>query len=222
LSFELAGVKSAHFKDKNYYYFDHKGRAYDTFEGNKLEKRLRSKFLKSKETVLDLGAFVGGWSIPAALIKCNVIAVEPNPDHVALLLANLNLNKLTAQVKPHAVWEKDGEIIYDGYVTQKGTAKVPCKAINEMNLPHIDFIKMDVEGAELQVIAGAFEIIERDKPRMLIECHSNFAMDYLEWALQGLRIPAPVDYGGYIYVSKESYKNMQSQDSYNDMTMQVA
>ena len=45
--------------------------------------------------------------------------------------------------------------------------------IDGLDLPHIDFIKIDVEFAELQVLEGAQGLIKRDKPAVLVECHNT-------------------------------------------------
>jgi hypothetical protein len=41
-------------------------------------------------------------------------------------------------------------------------------------LKHVDFIKIDVEGAELEVLKGALELIGRNKPVLIIETLGEF------------------------------------------------
>ena len=42
------------------------------------------------------------------------------------------------------------------------------KLVAELKLPRVDFIKMDIEGAEVPALAGAHETIARFKPRLAI------------------------------------------------------
>jgi len=50
--------------------------------------------------------------------------------------------------------------------------EVSCSSLDEM-IPrdrHFDFLKVDVEGAELSVLRGAVQILGRDRPTILFEC----------------------------------------------------
>jgi len=49
---------------------------------------------------------------------------------------------------------------------------VQCRRLDELvpELPRIDFVKIDVEGAELFVLRGAKRLLERDRPILLFEC----------------------------------------------------
>lgn len=50
---------------------------------------------------------------------------------------------------------------------------VDCKKIDSLDMPKPDFMKIDVEGFELDVINGALETIQRHKPSIFIEIHSS-------------------------------------------------
>jgi FkbM family methyltransferase len=47
--------------------------------------------------------------------------------------------------------------------------KIPMVSIDSLNLNRVDFLKIDVEGMEIEVLKGARKIIEQYKPIMLIE-----------------------------------------------------
>lgn len=66
------------------------------------------------------------------------------------------------ELKQHAKSEHIGQDL-----TQKTT--VPTMAIDDFEFQHLDFLKLDVEGMEMEALAGADETIKRCKPRMLIE-----------------------------------------------------
>ena len=48
-----------------------------------------------------------------------------------------------------------------------------------LNLPKIDFIKLDVEGSELEVLKGATKTIEKDRPQLAISIYHTIA-DFIE------------------------------------------
>jgi FkbM family methyltransferase len=45
--------------------------------------------------------------------------------------------------------------------------------LNECNIPIVNLIKIDVEGAELEVLKGSLNLLEKHKPVLLIEVHHN-------------------------------------------------
>jgi len=53
---------------------------------------------------------------------------------------------------------------------EKDMADAQCVTIDSLGLDRVDFIKIDVEGMELDVLSGGSECIARTRPAMLIEC----------------------------------------------------
>jgi FkbM family methyltransferase len=49
------------------------------------------------------------------------------------------------------------------------TVLVPKMTLDEFNLPRVDFIKIDIEGMEMEALAGARETIKKYRPILLIE-----------------------------------------------------
>jgi tRNA wybutosine-synthesizing protein 2 len=72
-----------------------------TFSGGNRAERIRiGRIIESGEKVLDMFACVGQFSLHAAKGGAKVIAIEINPDAHALLVENINLNKLNNKVSP--------------------------------------------------------------------------------------------------------------------------
>jgi FkbM family methyltransferase len=81
-----------------------------------------------------------------------------------------------------AAWSSEGTLSFAakgpgtmGHVdTHGGTDDITVRAttfdrtIEELNLPRVDFVKMDIEGAERYALAGGRRMIERSRPRMAI------------------------------------------------------
>ncbi|NEB74026.1 FkbM family methyltransferase, partial [Streptomyces sp. SID14478] len=72
--------------------------------------------------------------------------------------------------------------------------EVPCVTLDELALHDVDFIKIDVDGAELAVLRGARELLGRDRPALFIELETRIqpiapvvahlrAQDYEGWVL---------------------------------------
>ncbi len=151
------------------------------FEGWKHECKAREFCLRDNDIVVDVGACVGGWTIPAAMIGKQVIAFEPNAYWARILSANIALNKLNdkAFVETSAVWSKDEELSYDGWsINDQYDQPRPVKGVKLDSLAlEPDFIKVDTEGGELNVIEGARETIVKCKPRLMIEAHKEYHKD---------------------------------------------
>ncbi|MBZ5701823.1 MAG: FkbM family methyltransferase [Acidobacteriia bacterium] len=142
-------------------------------------------------TALDIGAHVGFYSLLLARLvgpRGRVISFEPMPDNFARLVENLRLNQLQ-QVTPVnlAVLARSGELEanvpegepYSGSISlyqDYGTPRIRVRAtsLDEFfanSAERLEFIKMDVEGAEGEVLRGGIETLRRFRPRFLIELH---------------------------------------------------
>lgn len=118
--------------------------------------------------VADIGANIGLHSVIMSLCGWNVLAVEPDPFHMNILKNNLNLNNLIQHVDTEeaAVSSVSGELEFVrvvGNTTSSHLAgakqpygelvKFPVKVIAIKDMMKIfDFIKMDVEGVENEII----------------------------------------------------------------------
>jgi len=136
------------------------------------------------DVVLDLGAYVGMFSYRASLLvgeSGTVVAVEPDKNNMDLLIHNLDglANITPVQV---AVGEING--LTELYITPKTTChntinnagkKVPIKMINidtlvkSLGLSRVDYIKMDIEGAELKALRSAVGTLAGNDVKLAIE-----------------------------------------------------
>lgn len=137
------------------------------------------------DVVLDCGANVGTF-VKTALENGaeRVVAIEPAPQTLECLRRNLaaEIAAHRVVVYPKGVWNKEDVLILnehndttamDSFVIAKDTHKgiaVPLttidKLVSELGLDRVDFIKMDIEGAEQNALAGGRETILKWKPRM--------------------------------------------------------
>jgi FkbM family methyltransferase len=139
------------------------------------------------DVVLDCGANVGVFT-RAALDRGAklVVAFEPAPENIEAYRRNFAAEIAARRVilVPKGVWDKEDVLVLrrdpnnsaaDSFVLLKDGSKsvqAPLttidRALAELKISRVDFIKMDVEGAEVKAIAGARGIIVRNHPRLSI------------------------------------------------------
>lgn len=140
------------------------------------EVELIRRFVDKDNVYVDVGANIGTIAIPVAELVRTVVAFEPVKENRDLLEENIRLNGIhNVEIHPVALGKEYGRVSlapHSGedswtYAVQEGddTELVPLDSI----LSSADFIKIDVEGYELEVLQGAREIIRQSKPRILFE-----------------------------------------------------
>jgi FkbM family methyltransferase len=144
--------------------------------------------LKPDDTVVDIGAHVGQYTLFAAGIGCTVHSFEPEPRTFSTLSANVTQNQLNSVfLNQCAVTETSGSadlflanaenigatsLLPNEDSTSKSSS-VRCVALDEymreQGEPPVALIKIDVEGGELNALRGARWILHRDHPKLILE-----------------------------------------------------
>jgi len=142
--------------------------------------------LRKNDLVLDVGANVGIYTLKCLQSVSYVISIEPDPLNVQILHYNLKLNNLHDKCKVVQVAAGDKmekrylylnsccmrHSLLPDYPTLKKII-VECiplsQLVNNLKLQHVDFVKIDVEGYELNVLRGMTEIIRRFNPILIVE-----------------------------------------------------
>jgi FkbM family methyltransferase len=146
--------------------------------------------LNEGEVFLDIGAFVGWHSIRAARMvgpSARIISLEPDATNRRQLERNLALNNVTnCTIIPLAAWSKSGVDL--GWFTEKSP---DCCRVEEnqvssgiktitvddlaadLQLERLDWIKMDIEGGEVEALKGAGKTLRKFRPFMFIEIHDT-------------------------------------------------
>lgn len=153
------------------------------------EKQLLfQKMISPGSIVFDLGAHVGFYTLLASVLvgsKGQVFAFEPMPKNLHYLKEHLQINQINnVTVTEAAVSEKSGvayfeqtESSFQGHLSSQGSIRVDVVSLDELiaegKIPTPDYIKMDVEGAEVQVLHGAKSLIEKSHPTIFLATHGD-------------------------------------------------
>ncbi|WP_299193278.1 FkbM family methyltransferase [uncultured Erythrobacter sp.] len=155
-------------------------------------------------TFIDIGANFGTYSLIGAACVGDagrVIAVEPAPEIAALLFENIVMNGFEGrtEIVRCALGEAEGTLTLYEFATRQGsntmlagvaeaarsdygetisTREVECRTLDrtvaDLALDRVDLVKIDVEGFEHQVLAGARQTLSQYRPKLILEWHTDF------------------------------------------------
>ena len=152
-------------------------KVYDCFDPAKV---------KPGDVVIDVGAHIGTFTRFALKRDARlVIAFEPDQDLIILFKQNFEKEIRSKKVIliEAAAWDSPGTL---KFITMEGTSsasrvnnageiEVPAITIDDtiksLELDRVDFIKMDIEGAERNAVAGASKTISHSRPRMALSIY---------------------------------------------------
>ncbi len=150
------------------------------------ELELLIQLSKPGDNVIDIGANIGTHSIPLAKAvgpKGAVYAFEPQRQTFQMLCTNAQLNSIH---NLHAFCNGIGAQRSTGFAPESAAAlqgnignfslkncsigeTVDILTLDELELPQIHLIKIDVEGMEKEVLGGGRKLITRDRPILFVE-----------------------------------------------------
>ncbi len=190
-------------------------------------------------SILDIGGHVGYHSIGYSRINptAKIITFEPQRHIFALLDQNVKDNNLQYSITLHnkAVGHKVGQMNLSTVVTDGPNANtnieygsdrelnlggvsigvggevVDMITIDSLGLDEIDYIKIDVEGAETLVLVGGEETIRKHRPVICFEYnHKRLSRDFVN-SLGFAELPTPVELlksWGYTSFIEIPYENI--------------
>lgn len=147
--------------------------------------------LKKESVFIDIGANIGDYSLIASSIitKRTIHTFEPFQSVLMRLKENIALNNIAnIAVHEEVVSDKDGyeyfdfesesEVNHITYTKTNASSRLKCIKLDTFakreKLEFIDFLKIDVEGAEMKVLKGAKHLLKEQKIKtMLLELNKN-------------------------------------------------
>jgi FkbM family methyltransferase len=157
--------------------------------------------------VIDLGSHLGVFSLPAAALGAEVLAIDASPRHVTQVSLAAARNGFGDRY--HAVWgactDADHPVaffedsIHGHVLTEEDSHElgrrldVPSRRVDdlldELGWEHVDVVKLDIEGGELAALRGMSRLFARGcRPVLVFECN-------------GMMLPL---YGGSTYALREA------------------
>lgn len=144
----------------------------DKFDFNSLRAAMAHS--PRRGVVVDCGAHVGTWSVHFSRWFREVIAFEPNAENYDCLTANtkalanvLCCNAALGDAKGSASTKKHGK--NSGCFQLVDGNDFQVIKLDDFGLMELDLLKIDVEGYEGRVIAGAMEALGRFRPTVVFE-----------------------------------------------------
>lgn len=143
---------------------------------NRVEFGWLTQHLRPTDTFIDVGAHIGTFSLRAAKLCSNVIAIEANPTMFQTLQENIAMNGLKIRAVNAGVSDRNETLPFylqtrnnygaSSFVTNHGKASmtIECKPLAEV-VTHADVMKIDIEGMEYKALQPFFEVC---KPRVII------------------------------------------------------
>jgi len=199
--------------------------------------RLFESLLRPGDCVLDVGANIGWFTLLASVLvaeKGQVHAFEPVPQIADCLTENVALNRRqNVTVHRTAALDRCGATQFNmvcgknmGLSSIRDLGRTGVRAIEvatvtidslKETLPPVRLVKLDVEGAEHKALQGMKEVIDRDKPMILLELEDNFLQASGSSAAEVLRLLNHFGYKAFLLAGgglRSIYADVPVEQSY--------
>lgn len=146
--------------------------------------------IKNFRHAIDIGAHVGMWTRVLARCFNIVTCFEPNPeceecfwannpwqkcdDHSQIVLKQVALGATAGKTKINTQ-QQSQSTGWTRVDPENGDVEVEIATLDSFNLEWVDFVKIDVEGWEHNVVKGAHETLAKWKPLVIVEQKPNNA-----------------------------------------------
>jgi FkbM family methyltransferase len=149
--------------------------------------------IQEGDTVLDIGASLGIYTLPALACGARVFAVDilddPHTSPLAVMARDNGIDEKLVVIRC-AVGDEDGyppwlaDALIREHSTYPGLSAAEMerdglgwstidKLVSGYCIDKVDWIKIDTEGGEWPILLGARKTLERDHPKLLVEEHSH-------------------------------------------------
>ena len=151
-------------------------------------KSILDKEVKYNDVIIDIGANIGVYAIPLAKRVSKVIAFEPHPKISEMLEKSIELNQLhniilikkpVGDMKKKVSYNLSVIPMYSGVnINNNVDSAIETIEIQSIDLDtalsmenKVDWLIIDVEGFEINVLNGARNILKKYSPKIIIEAH---------------------------------------------------
>lgn len=135
-------------------------------------------FVRAGDVVLDVGGHIGTFAIPMAMKGARVTSIEANPSTYELLSRNVALNNVEVQAINAAVARAPTRFRVDrmaddntgsAELVEDPAGEIRGLPLDDLDLPRVDLMKIDIEGMEYDALVSASGLIGRCRPLLYFE-----------------------------------------------------
>ncbi|MFB3778300.1 MAG: FkbM family methyltransferase [Bryobacteraceae bacterium] len=147
------------------------------------------QMVRPGDTVIDCGAHIGVFTHFALKRGASkVVAVEPDPTNLECFRRNFAAELVSGRVAlvEKGVWNAPGRLVLRESTGNSGSNSLVGEEhgqaieievttidllVSELRLPRVDYVKMDIEGAEREALRGARETLRKFGPRLMLDAY---------------------------------------------------
>ncbi len=180
------------------------------------ERGLFNQLVRPGMTVVDVGANIGYHVLLFEKLigpQGKLVAIEPSPENLPELRANLSANDFrNVRLEEAAVGAERTRVsvrggINSGVLTAgQGIATVPMHPLDDLVHENVDFVKIDVDGYEFDVLSGARDLLRKHRPIVLVEMHPHILPRF------GSSVRAVIDLLREWYPSLQAFDQIRAGD----------
>jgi FkbM family methyltransferase len=140
-------------------------------------RRTSIKYCRDRDVALDIGANVGLWTRDLCQYFQQVIAIEPVADFRACLVKNVPTTNLkiydcalgaeASMIDMIITADNTGHSHVDP--ASFGQGKIQMQTLDNLNLPKFDYVKLDCEGYEFNIVRGGENCLKEYRPVIVVE-----------------------------------------------------
>lgn len=231
---DVDGYVTADGRKRSFRFEDVKVEHHSSYEIINFERDIRAKYwqIQRDDIVVDVGANFGSYTLPALARGAQlVLAFEPGTEFIQSLRNNLRLNNwgdrcatIKTALNSNDPTNGDRAIYSSQHMALGRNDDDSSETIRMTSLDkflehqypfcsHIDWIKIDVEGMELDVLKGAENTLIKYRPKLLVELHNTLhpnikqhVLDYLKSILdvKQFNVEYTDNDTSYLYVNPQS------------------
>jgi len=150
------------------------------------ERRIVAGLVRPGFAAIDVGANIGYYALMLARYvgSSEIVCIEPEPANLIELRRNIARNRLSnVTIIPAAAACQSGSASFltgiNGRVVHGGAGEISVTTfmLDSLRDRRVGFVKIDVEGFELDVLRGAAGLIREQRPNLFVEVHPMFQSD---------------------------------------------
>jgi len=159
----------------------------DAGNGQKLQRDHALRYVKDWRLCADIGSNIGQWTRPLATRFDKVVCFESNPNFRECFYKNISEDNVI--LHPYALSNRHHYAKQDFNATMMSeeAGTIECRTLDSFELTELDFIKIDVDGFEFNVLDGARQTLSVNSPVINIEMKTDKRKDIVRKCSKLLR-----------------------------------